>query len=159
MATNQGCPMTPHADLVARLLRELVTLVRGECPALLNEDSGGDARLSLAIDDALAALPPPADPRARGGRAMSADVLAALDERRQTAPEAMTPADMAAWLRLDADAHEQAKAMSGPYEGSHTGDEDAAHCRAIAQWIVDRHQADVTREFLLGALGPWYLKP
>ena len=54
--------MTPHADLVARLLRELVTLVRGECPALLNEDSGGDARLSLAIDDALAALPPPADP-------------------------------------------------------------------------------------------------
>ena len=54
--------MIPHADLVARLLRELVTLVRGECPALLNEDSGGDARLSLAIDDALAALPPPADP-------------------------------------------------------------------------------------------------
>lgn len=52
--------MTPHADLVARLLRELVTLVRGECPALLNEDSGGDARLSLAIDDALAARP--ADP-------------------------------------------------------------------------------------------------
>ena len=62
MATNQGGPMTPHADLVARLLRELVTLVRGESPALLNEDSGGDARLSLAIDDALAALPPPADP-------------------------------------------------------------------------------------------------
>lgn len=57
-----GGPMTPHSDLVTRLLRELVTLVRGECPALLNEDSGGDARLSLAIDDALAALPPPADP-------------------------------------------------------------------------------------------------
>lgn len=49
--------MTPSADLVARLLRELVTLVRGECPALLNEDSGGDARLSMAIDDALASPP------------------------------------------------------------------------------------------------------
>lgn len=39
------------------LLRELVALVRGECPSLLNEDSGGDVRLSMAIDDALAAPP------------------------------------------------------------------------------------------------------
>lgn len=36
------------------LLRELVALVRGECPSLLNEDSGGDVRLSMAIDAALA---------------------------------------------------------------------------------------------------------
>jgi hypothetical protein len=40
------------------LLRELTAMVRAECPSLLNEDSGGDARLSLAIDDALAAPPP-----------------------------------------------------------------------------------------------------
>ena len=32
-----------------RLLAELHALVRGECPSLLNEDSGGDARLALAI--------------------------------------------------------------------------------------------------------------
>ena len=35
------------------LLIELVAQVRGECPSLLNEDSGGDARLSMAIDDAI----------------------------------------------------------------------------------------------------------
>jgi len=35
------------------LLGELVAMVRGECPSLLDEDSGGDARLSLAIDAAL----------------------------------------------------------------------------------------------------------
>jgi hypothetical protein len=35
------------------LLLELVALVRGECPALLDEDRGGDARLCMAIDDAL----------------------------------------------------------------------------------------------------------
>lgn len=57
-----------YDDLVARpaqapvtrereLLRELAALVRGECPSLLNEDSGGDVRLSMAIDDALAAPP------------------------------------------------------------------------------------------------------
>ena len=42
---------------VARLLRELYTLVKGECPSLLNEDSGGDARLALAIEAALLAAP------------------------------------------------------------------------------------------------------
>ena len=43
------------ADLAAAraLLRELVALVRGECPSLLNEDSGGDAKLSCDIDEAL----------------------------------------------------------------------------------------------------------
>ena len=36
-------------------LEELVALVRGECPSLLNEDSGGDAKLSMEIDAAIAA--------------------------------------------------------------------------------------------------------
>ena len=40
-------------DALAALLRELVALVRGECPSLLNEDSGGDAKLSCDIDEAL----------------------------------------------------------------------------------------------------------
>ena len=35
------------------LLIELVAQVRGECPSLLDEDSGGDARLSMAIDAAI----------------------------------------------------------------------------------------------------------
>jgi len=35
------------------LLIELVAQVRGECPSLLDEDSGGDARLSMVIDDAI----------------------------------------------------------------------------------------------------------
>ena len=40
-------------DLYAAL-RDLAALVRGECPSTLNEDSGGDAALSLRIDGALA---------------------------------------------------------------------------------------------------------
>lgn len=35
------------------LLTELVATVRGECPSLLNEDSGGSGELSTAIDEAL----------------------------------------------------------------------------------------------------------
>ena len=44
------------ADEIERLrnsLGELVALVRGECPSLLNEDSGGNGGLSLEIDDLL----------------------------------------------------------------------------------------------------------
>ena len=37
-------------------LEGLVALVRWECPSLLDEDSGGDSRLSMEIDAALAAL-------------------------------------------------------------------------------------------------------
>lgn len=37
-----------------RVLAELYTMVRGECPSLLNEDSGGDAALDLRIGAALA---------------------------------------------------------------------------------------------------------
>lgn len=47
------------------LLTELFAMVRGECPRLLNEDSGGDGSLSLRIEDHLAALPPP--PQEQGG--------------------------------------------------------------------------------------------
>lgn len=35
------------------LLRELHALVLGECPSLLNEDSGGDGNLALDIQAAL----------------------------------------------------------------------------------------------------------
>jgi len=37
----------------AELLAELHALVKGECPSLLNEDSGGNGELALAIEDAL----------------------------------------------------------------------------------------------------------
>lgn len=41
-------------EALVTLLRELTAHVRGDCPFLLNEDSGGDVKLSLAIDAALA---------------------------------------------------------------------------------------------------------
>jgi hypothetical protein len=37
------------------VLRDLHALVKGECPSLLNEDSGGDADLDLRIKAALSA--------------------------------------------------------------------------------------------------------
>lgn len=40
----------------ARLLDELHQLVWGECPSLLNEDSGGNSSLDLAISSFLASL-------------------------------------------------------------------------------------------------------
>ena len=39
--------------LALRLLQELHAQVKGECPSLLNEDSGGDAKLDLDIDELL----------------------------------------------------------------------------------------------------------
>ena len=60
-ALTQAHPLPSQTQEVekeaARLLRELYTLVKGECPSLLNEDSGGDARLALAIEAALLAAP------------------------------------------------------------------------------------------------------
>jgi hypothetical protein len=59
---DQDRPTDPGEDkveavaLIGRLsdcLRELVAVVRGECPSLLNEDSGGDAKLDIEIDEAL----------------------------------------------------------------------------------------------------------
>ena len=35
-------------------LTELLAVVNGECPHLLDEDRGGDARLSIAIDEIIA---------------------------------------------------------------------------------------------------------
>lgn len=35
-------------------LKELSAVVRGECPGILNEDSGGDAELAMRIEDAIA---------------------------------------------------------------------------------------------------------
>ncbi len=43
-----------RSEHLERLLRNLHALVRGECPSLLNEDSGGDAALDGLIRDALA---------------------------------------------------------------------------------------------------------
>lgn len=54
---SDACPMCRVADSYAEMLaalKELRALVRGECPSLLNEDSGGDARLDLAIEAAIA---------------------------------------------------------------------------------------------------------
>jgi hypothetical protein len=41
------------------LLRELFETVKGECPSLLNEDSGGDGDLCIAIEDCLRAADQP----------------------------------------------------------------------------------------------------
>jgi len=35
-------------------LKELYAVVKGECPSLLDEDSGGDSRLALEIESVLA---------------------------------------------------------------------------------------------------------
>jgi hypothetical protein len=43
-----------HEALV-KALTELYAMVKGECPSLLNEDSGGNPRLDLEIQGALAA--------------------------------------------------------------------------------------------------------
>jgi len=43
--------MTP--DELNEVLIELYALVQGECPRLLDEDSGGDAELQLKIEQAL----------------------------------------------------------------------------------------------------------
>ena len=68
MATNQGCPMTPHADLVARL-EELAS--KNGCLSAAYENcieqgaSQSDMCLTCAAATAakaLAALPPPANP-------------------------------------------------------------------------------------------------
>lgn len=42
------------ADKLAEALRELVALANGECPSLLNEDSGGDSKLDLEIASVIA---------------------------------------------------------------------------------------------------------
>ena len=53
----QDITMTSETETALDLLGELVAIVRGECPSLLNEDSGGTAELSLRIDAALSRAP------------------------------------------------------------------------------------------------------
>lgn len=43
-------------EKIGKPLRELHAMVKGECPSLLNEDSGGNARLDMEIDSALAII-------------------------------------------------------------------------------------------------------
>jgi hypothetical protein len=45
-----------QASGLVEALEELTAIVRGECPRILNEDSGGHPDLSLRIDDVLAKL-------------------------------------------------------------------------------------------------------
>lgn len=56
---KERAQMMSAAKELYAALDELVAQVRGECPSLLSEDSGGDAELSMEIDAALA--------KARGG--------------------------------------------------------------------------------------------
>ena len=44
----------PKVKELAYALKELYAVVKGECPSLLDEDSGGDARLDMQIIKALA---------------------------------------------------------------------------------------------------------
>ncbi len=48
-------------DAPVSLLAELYAQVRGECPSLLNEDSGGDGTLDLEIRTLLASVSPPSE--------------------------------------------------------------------------------------------------
>lgn len=49
----QVAEITAENAALKSLLSELTAMVNGECPSLLDEDSGGCARLAMAIDDAL----------------------------------------------------------------------------------------------------------
>jgi len=51
--------MSERARALEQALRELTAMVRGECPSLLNEDSGGNGDLSYQIEKLLAVDPPP----------------------------------------------------------------------------------------------------
>lgn len=42
-----------RVKVLEEALRELYAMIKGECPSLLNEDSGGNARLDMAIESAL----------------------------------------------------------------------------------------------------------
>lgn len=50
---SQLAAVTAERDNALSLLEELHAVVKGECPSLLNEDSGGDAELAWNIEKAL----------------------------------------------------------------------------------------------------------
>jgi hypothetical protein len=50
---GQRLKLMAENERLREALHELVALVRGECPRLLDEDRDGDARLSIEIDAAL----------------------------------------------------------------------------------------------------------
>lgn len=75
-------------------LAELAALVRGECPSLLNEDSGGDARLSMEIDELLLratndGTATPCEPMfiVRGSDPIGASLVAMWADARETLDE------------------------------------------------------------------------
>ncbi len=47
IAISQREKLRQREERLRKVLTELYALVRGECPRLLNEDSGGDAELDL----------------------------------------------------------------------------------------------------------------
>lgn len=50
-------PTEGRVERLRALLGDLYATVKGECPSLLNEDSGGDGRLDVEIQAALRAMP------------------------------------------------------------------------------------------------------
>jgi hypothetical protein len=95
------------------LLRELFETVKGECPSLLNEDSGGDGDLCIAIEDCLrAADQPDAAPTPREHLLM--DLLAE------------------AYEYIDADASEQPPLMARIREALGVGDRPADQQNAMS---------------------------
>lgn len=51
-AWNRRAP-SPALEAMRKALEELYAQVKGECPSLLNEDSGGDGELDLEIEEAI----------------------------------------------------------------------------------------------------------
>lgn len=52
--TEANAHLIAAAPDMYEALKELYAVVKGECPSLLDEDSGGDSRLALEIESALA---------------------------------------------------------------------------------------------------------
>lgn len=51
---DEAHELREQVERLGEALTELVAMVRGECPSLLDEDSGGSANLAIKIDAALA---------------------------------------------------------------------------------------------------------
>lgn len=52
-ARQELANLRAERDALRAALTELAAMVRGECPSLLDEDSGGNAQLAMEIDAAL----------------------------------------------------------------------------------------------------------